>query len=118
MATAPQVVDSELQQLARKHLWMHFSRMGAYSADHEIPLITRADGCYVYDEHGNRYLDGLSALFCVNAGHGRGAPPARPAAASTTSAATATWTASRRSSASTPVTAAPSTARPPRARSK
>ena len=71
MATAPQVVDSELQQLARKHLWMHFSRMGAYSADHEIPLITRADGRYVYDEHGNRYLDGLSALFCVNAGHGR-----------------------------------------------
>ena len=26
---------------------------------------------YVYDEHGKRYLDGLSALFCVNAGHGR-----------------------------------------------
>jgi len=50
---------------------MHFSRMGGYDADHEIPLITRADGCYVYDEHGNRYLDGLSALFCVNAGHGR-----------------------------------------------
>ncbi|HEY2477388.1 MAG TPA: aspartate aminotransferase family protein [Solirubrobacterales bacterium] len=71
MATAPQVVDSELQQLARRHLWMHFSRMGAYGPDHEIPLITKADGCYVYDEHGNRYLDGLSALFCVNAGHGR-----------------------------------------------
>ncbi len=71
MASAPQVVDSELQQLARRHLWMHFSRMGGYDAEHEIPLITRADGCYVYDEHGNRYLDGLSALFCVNAGHGR-----------------------------------------------
>jgi adenosylmethionine-8-amino-7-oxononanoate aminotransferase len=71
MASAPQVVDSELQQLARRHLWMHFSRMGGYDADHEIPMITRADGCYVYDEHGNRYLDGLSALFCVNAGHGR-----------------------------------------------
>ncbi|MBA3371556.1 MAG: aspartate aminotransferase family protein, partial [Thermoleophilaceae bacterium] len=28
-------------------------------------------GCYVYDENGKRYLDGLSALFCVNAGHGR-----------------------------------------------
>ena len=25
----------------------------------------------VYDEHGNRYLDGLSGLFCCNAGHGR-----------------------------------------------
>ena len=28
-------------------------------------------GAYVWDEHGNRYLDGLSALFCVNVGHGR-----------------------------------------------
>ena len=45
--------------------------MGAY-ADHDVPVIVRGEGCYVYDEHGNRYLDGLSALFCVNAGHGRG----------------------------------------------
>ncbi|MBN9624553.1 MAG: aspartate aminotransferase family protein [Actinobacteria bacterium] len=71
MATAPQVVGSELQEQARRHLWMHFSRMGSYGPDHEIPLITKADGAYVYDDHGNRYLDGLSALFCVNAGHGR-----------------------------------------------
>ena len=44
--------------------------MGAY-ADHEVPVIVRGEGCYVWDEHGKRYLDGLSALFCVNAGHGR-----------------------------------------------
>jgi adenosylmethionine-8-amino-7-oxononanoate aminotransferase len=31
----------------------------------------RGEGCYVWDIHGNRYLDGLSALFCVNSGHGR-----------------------------------------------
>ncbi len=71
MATAEQIVDTELQQLARRHLWMHFSRMGAYGPDHEIPIITRAEGCYIYDEHGKRYLDGLAGLFCVNAGHGR-----------------------------------------------
>ena len=41
------------------------------TTDHEIPIIVRGEGCYVYDEHGNRYLDGLSALFCVNIGHGR-----------------------------------------------
>src|ERR1041384_4910016 len=64
-------VDTSLQELAMRHLWMHFSRMGAYGPDHEIPIIVRGEGCYVYDEHGNRYLDGLSALFCVNAGHGR-----------------------------------------------
>jgi adenosylmethionine-8-amino-7-oxononanoate aminotransferase len=72
MATASKApAGTDLQQLARQHLWMHFSRMGAYGPDHEIPIITRAEGCYVYDEHGNRYLDGLSGLFCCNAGHGR-----------------------------------------------
>jgi adenosylmethionine-8-amino-7-oxononanoate aminotransferase len=62
--------QSELQRLARRHLWMHFTRMAAYE-DHELPIIVRGEGSYVYDEHGKRYLDGLSALFCVNAGHGR-----------------------------------------------
>src|SRR5215475_9047782 len=60
-----------LQETARRHLWMHFSRMGSYGPDHEIPIIVRGEGCYVWDEHGKRYLDGLAALFCVNAGHGR-----------------------------------------------
>ena len=60
-----------LQEQARRHLWMHFTRMGAYSEAHEIPIIVKGDGCYVWDEHGKRYLDGLSALFCVNIGHGR-----------------------------------------------
>ena len=62
--------DSSLQELAKRHLWMHFTRMGAY-ADADVPIITRGEGAYVFDEHGKRYLDGLSALFCVNAGHGR-----------------------------------------------
>jgi adenosylmethionine-8-amino-7-oxononanoate aminotransferase len=64
---APQ---STLQELAKRHLWMHFTRMGAY-AEHDVPIIVRGEGCYVFDEDGKRYLDGLSALFCVNAGHGR-----------------------------------------------
>jgi adenosylmethionine-8-amino-7-oxononanoate aminotransferase len=68
--TNVQSSDRDLQELAKRHLWMHFTRMGAY-ADHDVPIIVRGDGCYVYDDHGKRYLDGLSALFCVNAGHGR-----------------------------------------------
>ncbi len=62
---------ADLQALARRHLWMHFTRMSGYGPDAEVPIIVRGEGCYVYDEHGRRYLDGLSALFCVNAGHGR-----------------------------------------------
>ena len=63
-------MSSDLQELAKRHLWMHFTRMGSY-AHSDIPVIVRGDGCYVYDEHGERYLDGLSALYCVNIGHGR-----------------------------------------------
>jgi adenosylmethionine-8-amino-7-oxononanoate aminotransferase len=73
MAIAPQTssgTDTSLQELAKRHLWLHFARMGAYESA-EMPIIVRGEGCYVYDEHGNRYLDGLSGLFCVNAGHGR-----------------------------------------------
>jgi adenosylmethionine-8-amino-7-oxononanoate aminotransferase len=73
MASTEQAVRTDtgtLQELARKHLWMHFTRLSAYE-EHEVPIIVRGQGCYVYDEHGNRYLDGLSSLFCVNIGHGR-----------------------------------------------
>ncbi len=62
---------AELSALAQRHLWMHFTRMGAYDEEHQIPIITRGEGCYVWDASGKRYLDGLSALFCVNVGHGR-----------------------------------------------
>ena len=34
-------------------------------------IITRADGVYIYDIDGNRFLDGMSGLWCVNAGYGR-----------------------------------------------
>ena len=72
-ASQPRTVSagaSTWQEQAKRHLWMHFTRMGSY-ADHEVPVLVRGEGCYVWDEHGKRYLDGLSALFCVNAGHGR-----------------------------------------------
>ena len=31
--------------------------MGGYDDQHEIPIIARGEGPYVWDEHGNRYLD-------------------------------------------------------------
>ncbi len=70
-ATAAAAPASGLQALAKRHLWMHFTRMGVYEEGAEVPVIVSGEGCYVYDEHGNRYLDGLSALYCVNVGHGR-----------------------------------------------
>ncbi len=59
-----------LQADARRHLWMHFSRLGSYQA-REIPIFTRGSGTRLFDVHGRSYLDGLASLFVVQAGHGR-----------------------------------------------
>jgi adenosylmethionine-8-amino-7-oxononanoate aminotransferase len=58
----------ELQQAARDHLWLHFTRMGG----HEPPIIVRGEGCYLEDAHGKRYLDALAGLFAVQVGYSYG----------------------------------------------
>jgi adenosylmethionine-8-amino-7-oxononanoate aminotransferase len=55
---------------ATEHLWLQFTRMSTYE-DKEPATIARGEGAYVYDTNGKRYLDGLSGLFVVQAGHGR-----------------------------------------------
>jgi adenosylmethionine-8-amino-7-oxononanoate aminotransferase len=62
--------DSALAASARDHLWMHFTRHSTY-ATAAVPVITRGEGAYIWDDAGRRYLDGLSGLFVVQAGHGR-----------------------------------------------
>lgn len=49
--------------------WHPFAKMGAVDG-HEM-VIDRADGVYVYDEDGKRYLDGTAALWFCNIGYGR-----------------------------------------------
>src|SRR3954465_15370200 len=70
MATTTPSADT-LQDLAKRHLWMHFARLGGFEAGAENPILPAGQGCHVFDIHGNRYFDGLSALFCCNIGHGR-----------------------------------------------
>jgi adenosylmethionine-8-amino-7-oxononanoate aminotransferase len=53
-----------------RHLWMHFSRLSSYDG-RDVPTIVRGEGAHVWDQHGRRYLDGLSGLFTVQVGHGR-----------------------------------------------
>jgi adenosylmethionine-8-amino-7-oxononanoate aminotransferase len=61
---------TSLQESAKRHMWLHFSRMSSY-AGHDMPLIVRGEGPYVFDEKGKRYLDGLAGLFVSQIGHGR-----------------------------------------------
>jgi adenosylmethionine-8-amino-7-oxononanoate aminotransferase len=69
MSTTSTAMSTEqLQQAARDHLWLHFTRMGG----HEPPIIVRGEGCYLEDSNGNRYLDALAGLFAVQVGYSYG----------------------------------------------
>jgi adenosylmethionine-8-amino-7-oxononanoate aminotransferase len=59
-----------LSRKAHEHLWMHFTRQSSY-ATAPVPTIVRGEGARIFDVHGKSYLDGLSGLFVVQAGHGR-----------------------------------------------
>ena len=67
---ASDLTSETLEARARRHLWLHFTRMSSYQGN-DVPVIVRGSGQYVYDTRGKRYLDGLSGLFVSQIGHGR-----------------------------------------------
>jgi adenosylmethionine-8-amino-7-oxononanoate aminotransferase len=75
MTTTPQawqrLDDSGLAASARDHLWMHFTRHSTFESGGAVPIIVKGDGARIWDSTGKEYLDGLSGLFVVQAGHGR-----------------------------------------------
>jgi len=72
---------AQLQQAARDHLWLHFTRMGPYLGSEEVPVIVRGEGCYLEDANGKRYLDALAGLFAVQIGYSYGEEIGEAAAA-------------------------------------
>src|SRR5918994_1461152 len=71
MTLAEHDTATRLQQQARDHLWLHFTRMGGYR-DADVPIIVRGEGCYLEDSNGKRYLDALAGLFAVQLGYSYG----------------------------------------------
>jgi len=49
------------------HPFTDFKQLAAHGAR----IITRAEGVYLYDSDGQRILDGMAGLWCVNVGYGR-----------------------------------------------
>src|SRR5712692_6420774 len=65
-----QAVTSSQRDLDLKHLW--HGNLQHRNLETRPPLeIASAEGCYVCDADGRRYLDGMAGLFCVNVGYGR-----------------------------------------------
>ncbi|HWB53268.1 MAG TPA: adenosylmethionine--8-amino-7-oxononanoate transaminase [Tepidisphaeraceae bacterium] len=59
---------TELRNLDRQHIWHPFTPMSLWLEDEPL-VITAAEGMYLIDSDGNRYLDGVSSLWCNVHGH-------------------------------------------------
>ena len=58
---------ARMDQAHTLHPWSHFQDKST-----SLPLvISRGEGCYLWDAAGNRYLDAVGGLWCTNIGLGR-----------------------------------------------
>jgi putrescine aminotransferase len=62
--------DGSAQALDLAHHIHPFARMRDM-IDGGVRVMDRAEGVYVYDDTGRRYLDAFAGLWCVNVGYGR-----------------------------------------------
>lgn len=53
------------------HLIQSFANLDGLKQANARTAIVGADGAYVTDSEGNRLIDGIGGLWCVNVGHGR-----------------------------------------------
>lgn len=60
--------DLSLEEKDKKYLWHPFTQMQDWEAE-EILVIESAEGVYLKDTQGRRYLDGVSSLWCNVHGH-------------------------------------------------
>jgi len=58
----------QLRALDKQHIWHPFTPMSLW-LDSEPLVITHAEGMYLFDLDGNKYLDGVSSLWCNVHGH-------------------------------------------------
>lgn len=61
-------MTDRLRQLDNDHVWHPFTAMSAYR-DEDAPIIVDAEGFFLIDSTGRRYLDGHSSLWCNIHGH-------------------------------------------------
>jgi len=69
----PMNVNLSTADLQQKDAKFHFHPFTDHKTlgVNERRVITRADGSYLWDSEGNRILDGMAGLWCVNLGYGR-----------------------------------------------
>lgn len=57
-----------LEERNRQNVWPHIS---PYREKNPPMVVEKGEGSWITDSKGNRYLDAMSGLWCVNVGYGR-----------------------------------------------
>jgi beta-alanine--pyruvate transaminase len=57
------------RRLSLDEYWMPFTPNREFKADPQ--MVVRAEGVWLWNDHGDKIIDASSGLFCVSAGHGR-----------------------------------------------
>ncbi len=60
--------DPRLVDWDHRHLWHPFTQMADWLREEPL-VIAEAEGCWLVDAQGRRYLDGVSSLWCNVHGH-------------------------------------------------
>jgi len=64
-------LPDEMDRQAREHVWAHTLPWADVAGNDGMRVFARGQGSTLWDFHGHQYLDGISGLWVVNAGHGR-----------------------------------------------
>jgi adenosylmethionine-8-amino-7-oxononanoate aminotransferase len=67
----PSTSNAEVDQLARDHVWTHSLPWVDVAENDGMRVFARGEGSKLWDIHGREFIDGISGLWVVNAGHGR-----------------------------------------------
>ena len=67
----PLAQRTSLHQSALDHVWIHMTNYVELAEKQGLHVFERGEGCHLYDVHGDQWIDGISGLWVVNAGHGR-----------------------------------------------
>ena len=54
--TEQQYDTERLNELAKRHLWMHFTRHSTYYDGGQVPVIVKGEGHKIWDDQGKQYI--------------------------------------------------------------
>lgn len=67
---APNALPNDLWEMDRAHTLHPWTNFGPFEKQGSL-VIARGEGCYLWDQGGQRYLDAVGGMWCTNIGLGR-----------------------------------------------